>query len=338
MVFLDAESRYSAPMSLGVLTREITKPVPLRLASGIVNPDAIGFSRAPLHQAAGRETGQDRRRDHWLVSTPTHILMIATGRDQRGVQQRLWVLDRATRAHIEIAPTRPRDAMGSLPQGPETGPIRVHSLDLDISIDEVPGGTRLRVYGSRVQLDLRVGRPLNQQSLGTVVSHDNRSFDYVLSDLARPVSGRLAIDGRWEALAPESTWAVHNYSHGCHRRDLEEVRAEATGIGILASDSSVHRLGIRLGAGSGFLVDGVLAYDASTAQSERLEDGRIRLHGPRFELSFTPLSDAPADARGERRANVGLFAGWIEQEPGARFTVSGLTGWLSLPDAPTTTR
>lgn len=318
-------------MSLGVLTREITKPVPLRLASGIVNPDAIGFSRAPLHQAAGRETGQDRRRDHWLISTPTHILMIATGRDQRGVHQRLWVLDRVTGSRIEVAPTRPKDAMGSLPQGPETGPIRVHSLDLDISIDEVPGGTRVRVYGGRVQLDLRVGRPLIQESLGTVVSRDNRSFDYVLSDLARPVTGRVAIDGTWEALAPESTWAVHNYSHGCHRRDLDEVRAEATGVGVLAADASAHRLGIRLGAGSGFLVDGVLAYDPTAIQTERHENGTIRLYGPRCDLLFTPLSDAPADARGERRTHVGLFAGWVEQAPGSRLTVSALTGWLSLP-------
>lgn len=325
-------------MNLGVLTREITKPVPLRLASGNVNPDAIGFSRAPLHQAAGRETGQDRRRDHWLVSTPTHILIISTGRDQRGVQQRLWVLDRATQAHIEIAPTRPKDAMGSLPQSPETGPIRVHSLNLDISIDEVPGGTRLRVYGGRVQLDLWVGRPLIQQSLSTVVSHDNRAFDYVLSDLTRPVTGRLAIDGSWEDLAPESTWAVHNYSHGCHRRERDEVRAEAIGIGVLESDSSVHRLGIRLGAGSGLLVDGVLAYDAAAAQTEHLENGAIRLFGPHFDLRFTALSDAPADARGERRSRVGLFAGWIEQAPGTRLTVSALTGWLSLPGTPDTSR
>ncbi|RLP72677.1 DUF2804 family protein [Mycetocola tolaasinivorans] len=337
-------------MTIGVLNHEITAPVRLRLDSGAVNPAAIGFSRASLHHSGGGADAQSRRGEYWLLTSPTHVIQLATDQDRRGVQQRLWALDRATGTRVEIFSTRSRATTGTLPSEPESGPIRVHSLRLDISIDEVPGGTRVRVYGERVQIDVRVGRApardgqagslaTHDDRLGTVIAHDDRSFDYTLSDLARPVSGRVAIDGVWGTLDPTTAWALHDFSRGCRRSGPALVRGGVVGITTAEGSGATHRLGLRFGAGLGILVDGSLAFDPAGVSIEALPEGRTRVYAAGADLTFTPFENAapadtpatgPASASGHHR--VGNFTGWVDSGHG-RLSVQALTGWLTLIDA-----
>ena len=76
--------------------REITEPVDLCRPDGRLNPDAVGWSRRPLHRANLRGWGRAKRWEHWGVVTPTHILgLVASSLDYAGVQS-LYLLDRST--------------------------------------------------------------------------------------------------------------------------------------------------------------------------------------------------------------------------------------------------
>jgi hypothetical protein len=38
---------------MAIDAREITEPIDLQLPSGVLNPDAVGWTRAPLHRTGG---------------------------------------------------------------------------------------------------------------------------------------------------------------------------------------------------------------------------------------------------------------------------------------------
>ena len=56
--------------------REITHPVTLCRADGTLNPQAVGWSRVPLHDCTLNGWGRNKRWDYWCVTadTPTSII------------------------------------------------------------------------------------------------------------------------------------------------------------------------------------------------------------------------------------------------------------------------
>ena len=73
--------------------REITEPVDLCLPSGRLRPDAVGWSRRPLHHANLRGWGRNKRWEYWGIVTPTHVVgLVASSLDYAGVHS-LYVLD-----------------------------------------------------------------------------------------------------------------------------------------------------------------------------------------------------------------------------------------------------
>src|SRR3546814_11473380 len=58
------------------MPRELTEPADLCLPEGRLNPDAVGWSRTPLHTAHLRGWGRNKRWEYWGIVTPTHIVAV----------------------------------------------------------------------------------------------------------------------------------------------------------------------------------------------------------------------------------------------------------------------
>ena len=56
------------------MEREITEPVDLCLPDGRLNPDAVGWTRTPLHRTNLRGWGRAKRWEYWNVQTPEWTL------------------------------------------------------------------------------------------------------------------------------------------------------------------------------------------------------------------------------------------------------------------------
>ncbi len=81
---------------MGTHEREITEPVDLCLPDGRLNPDAVGWTRRPLHRSNLRGWGRVKRWEYWGIVTPRHIIgLVASSLDYAGVHG-VWVLDRET--------------------------------------------------------------------------------------------------------------------------------------------------------------------------------------------------------------------------------------------------
>src|SRR3546814_1790527 len=93
-------SDWSSDVCSSDLPRELTEPADLCRPEGRLNPDAVGWSRTPLHTANLRGWGRNKRWEYWGIVTPTHIVgVVVSSLDYAGVHS-LYVLDRATRREL----------------------------------------------------------------------------------------------------------------------------------------------------------------------------------------------------------------------------------------------
>lgn len=83
--------------------REITSRVDLCLPDGRLNPDAVGWTRQPLHRANLRGWGRNKRFEYWCVTTPTHLVAVNVSHADYRVTYAAFFLDFATDRTVQIA-------------------------------------------------------------------------------------------------------------------------------------------------------------------------------------------------------------------------------------------
>ncbi|ACQ79847.1 glycoside hydrolase family 2 sugar binding [Beutenbergia cavernae DSM 12333] len=328
---------------VAVSEREITERVSLTRPDGRLNPDAVGWTRTPLHDTDGIGRGlvgrgRNKRWEYWAVTTPTHVIALVTSDIDYAAVHGIWLLDRATGeavAHDAIG-VGPRSA--SLPGTLGAGRVRSRTGAVKIAVDEVPGGTRLRAIGARVRVDVTAHRPEGHESLGVVVPWTDRLFQYTVKDVARPASGTVWIDGVAADVPASESWATLDHGRG----RWPYAVSWNWGAGSGRTDGRV--IGIQVGGrwtdGTGsvenaLVVDGRLSkiseelvWDYDTADWM----APWRIHGERVDLTFTPfhLKRSVTDLRvfsSRTHQCFGHWSGRVRDDDGAWVRVADVVGW-----------
>ncbi len=305
--------------------REITQPVDLCLPDGRLNPDAVGWSRTPLHRANLRGWGRAKRWEYWGVVTPRLCLgVVASSLDYAGVCS-VWVLDRETGrtwSHEEVPPL----GRGVSLPGSVGGRALVEAGKLRIELE----ADRVRVSAPAIEVDLAVGA--GGECLGVVVPWSSRRFQYTVKDVSRPVTGRVVLDGT--AYDVTGGWAVLDHGRGKWPYSITwnwaAGSSERVGITVggkwtdgtgstenaLFVDGRAHKIGDEL----------VWEYDRSDWRR------RWRIHGPRLDATLTPFHER-ADhtflgvVANETHQCFGHWSGWASTDDGERVSLDGLVGW-----------
>ena len=200
--------------------REITDEVDLCLPNGHLNPNAVGWSRQPLHRPNLRGWGRSKRWEYWGIVTPTHVVgLTVSSLDYAGVQS-VYVLDRETGKEIVREAVVPLARGVVLPERAGTGSAHAEADGLTIDFDEVPGGTRLRARSAEIDIDLLASRPLGHECLAVVVPWSTRRFQYTVKDVGRPASGRISVGAVSHVVTADSSFAVLDHGRG-HVFELE---------------------------------------------------------------------------------------------------------------------
>lgn len=137
--------------------REITAPVELVRPDGRLNPDAVGWSRRPLHDTSGvkrglRGLGRNKRWEYWLVTTPEVLVSLTLSDiDYAGVHT-VWAYERATGRRVDESAVVPFAWHTDLPGSLGAGVAEAGSRGLAGRIEETAGGTRLRARAEGVRL------------------------------------------------------------------------------------------------------------------------------------------------------------------------------------------
>lgn len=330
-------------MSKIVTEREITEAVSLCLPNGKLNPDAIGWTRTPLHDTSGIGAGhvawgRNKRWEYWAVTTPSHILSLTVSSLDYAAVHAILVYERASGRVIDRSTVSPFSTSATLPPSLTEGPARARTRDLTIDIDEVAGGTRLRGSTTGVKFEVNAERPQGHEALAVVVPWSERRFQYTVKDVARPASGWLEVDGIRVEIPVGESWAVLDHGRGRWPYRVTWNWGAASGT----QDGQV--IGLQIGGQwtngtnsteNALVIDGRLhkiseELDWTYDESDWLSPWRIS--GSLVELRFEPFWDRVSHTEllilGSRGHQCfGHYTGWVEISEGKRVEITGLLGW-----------
>ena len=330
--------------------REIVAPVDLCRPDGRLDPQAVGWTRHPVHRTAlpplaGRSVlrgwGRSKRWEYWAVVTPTHVVALTVSDLDYAAQHQVWVLDRETGVEVDTVAVVPFARGAVLPASLGDGPTRGFARHLAIAFDPTEGGTRLRARTDRVSVDVVAARPPGHESLGVVVPWSDRLFQYTVKDVARPASGTVVVDGVEHPVPADGSWAVLDLGRGRWPYSMRWNWGAGSGI----VDGRV--IGVQVGGawtdGTGstenaLLVDGrlhkigadlVWAYDrADWLAPWRVHDADRTL----VDLTFTPFHERVARTNlvvvaSQTHQCFGTWSGTMTDDTGTPVRVDGAVGW-----------
>lgn len=310
------------------MERELTTAVSLTDGRGLLNRDAVGWSRTPLVNTDGiaarrggvrgrRSWGRNKRWEYWNVMTPTHIIALTVSNIDYACVNEIWVFTRSTEEEVSKVALRIPARGVKLPGTLGHGKVRATGGGVELAVDEVPGGTRLRGRVTdpemlEVRFDVVAAKPEGHEGLAVVVPWSDRLFQYTVKDVARPARGTLQI-GSHTYDVPEGSWAVLDHGRGRWPYDITWNWGAGSGV------SAGHTFGIQVG---GKWTDGT----GSTENSMTI-DGRLhkisaeltweydlenilspwRIFGGGLDAVFTPFYNKTS------RMNLGVLAGNTDQ-------------------------
>jgi hypothetical protein len=328
--------------------RELTEPVDLCLADGTkVNPDALGWSRRPLHRAnLDGFVGRNKRWDYWAVLAGDLLVSwVYADIDHFGLADVWW-------AHIPTGATGGAGvitdaAAVELPERPGTAPLAVEQDSFRLTIEDCDDATKVKARwtesdGRPGTLDVLVSLPPGHESLNVVIPWDDETFNFTSKHQARPAVGHLRVgDQQWQiGGAGEQAWGVLDVGRG---RWPQRIRWNWGGG---AGQVGEHVVGLQLGAkwteGSGFtenglIVDGRLSkigrelaweYD----WDEPMAPWRITDPAGQIEVVLHPRFDkhtqtGAGELSSETHQVFGTFSGRVRTDEGLELAFDDLQGF-----------
>lgn len=324
------------------MEHELTGPVSLTLPNGRLNPDAVGWATQPIVDTSGigHGLGRNKRWEYWNVATPAHLIGITVSHIDYACVHEVWVYDRVTTKthHRALTVIPPRGAV--LAPVLEQGRSMARAKNLAIDIDEVAGGTRLRVEIEGVSLDVIAELPEGHERLAVVVPWSEKQFQYTVKDVARPARGSLTIDGVAHEIGGDAgeAWAVLDHGRGKWPYDI------AWNWGAGSGRSGGRVIGLQVGAkwteGSGvsenaFFVDGQMHKIHGETNWQYDESNWLapwRVTGGGLDATLVPLTNKVTRTdlvvlQSHTDQCFGLWHGTFETADGDRIEFEGLIGW-----------
>lgn len=326
------------------LERELVAPVPLCRPDGTLNPDAVGWSRRPLHDCAIARWGRRKRWHYWAVTDGRRLVSAtAASLDVAGLGA-VYLVD------FEQDRMREQTVLSPLGRGC-TLPDRVHAAAgfvrgrFRIAFDPEGDGMRLRVEGAvldgePVEADLHVLTPPGHETLTVVVPWDARRFQLTSKHVALPARGTVRVGDRTLQFDAADTFAtldygrgvwpyrtVWNWGAGAGRVDGRTIGVQLGGQWTDATGSTENAL----------VVDGRLtkiSHDLVWAYDRRawLRPWRVTAPDGSVDLCFTPQFERVATVnalvvRSEVHQCFGRWKGTVRAADGEAVRVDGCFGW-----------
>jgi hypothetical protein len=176
---------------------EITQPVLLCGPDGLLNREAVGWSRYPLHTCNLQPSlARKKKWNYWAV-TSNELFFSATIADVERLQLGgAYLFDRRTKRHIDKAVVRAPGTI-TIPETP-AGDMVIEHPDMRVSLTDEGSGTRIRVEasdfgGSPLEADILVQRPAGHETLNVVIPWTDDQFQFTSKQNTLPTSGTVRL-------------------------------------------------------------------------------------------------------------------------------------------------
>lgn len=317
--------------------REITRPVDLARGRRL-NPEAVGWSRAPVHRTRIAGWGRTKRWEYWGIVTDRFVVGLTVAGLDYLANCAVYVLDRRTGEETTRSGIRPlhRPRFGDDPgDGTLRAAAGVGAGRVGIEVDDDEGRTSIRAQARGLQVSLEVTRP-GHDSLAVVVPWSERRFQYTLKDHANPVTGTVTLDGATHELG--TGWAVLDRGRGRWR--YATTWNWGAGSGLVDGSTRAIQVGGKWTDGTGSTENGILVDGRMHKLGEDLRwsydltdpAGAWRVRGERLDATLTPfhlrrdITELGVLAVKTHQA-FGVWHGTGVLDDGSQVSLDGLVGW-----------
>jgi hypothetical protein len=332
--------------------REITSPVALCGADGLLNRSGIAWSRHPLHRCnLPASLARKKKWNYWAVTSGDVLFSVTIADIDRVQVGGAYLFDRRTLRHIDKGIAR---APGTIVM-PETvaGDIELEHAAMRVSLTDEGAGTRIRVAaddfgGASLEADILVERPAGHETLNVVIPWSDVQFQFTSKQNTLPATGSVRMgDERWEFSAP-SSYGCLDYGRGVWPEHTVWNWGAASGV------QNGRVVGLNLGGqwtdGTGMTENGLCIDGRLTKISEdlifeydtaaRMQPWRVRTAATdRIDLVFKPEFERVSES-GRRDSYYtsahqmfGCYTGRITPDEVGPIEVRDFFGWIEDHDA-----
>jgi hypothetical protein len=326
---------------------ELEHPVDLCNVSGHLSPDAVGWSRWPLHRCnlSGHRL-RKKRWNYWCVQTEKYFLAAGVADLEYAATAFVYLVDIRRKTVVERSVVSPLgrgltlgEHVRSFAQFQSRRMTFSESHDenvvsLLVTCDDFDGDARLSAA-------MRIVYPEPFDTLGVVVPMDHKHFQYTSKHVAVPVAGRVRIGRNEIPFEGVDAFATLDFGRGVWPRRTAWNWGAASGY---VDDSNV---GINIGGkwtdGTGATENAVFVDGRLVKIAEDLEwtydagdfkkPWRVRapLSGD-LDLLFEPIVERVAHSDAifvKSRVNqvFGIWSGTVRGERGETIEIPYLFGW-----------
>ncbi|MFF5994127.1 DUF2804 domain-containing protein [Lysinibacillus sp. KU-BSD001] len=316
--------------------REILLPTLLCDKKGNLNPEAIGYARKPIIDCnLSGHFMRKKKWNYWCVYGEDILFSATISHLDYAAVCFVYFLEYETQRYVEKTIVIPLGTKVKMPtQVLET--VSYGNSELHIRISYFNGDTHLSVTcpnfdGERLQAELTIHHPADDDSLNVVIPWNRQLFQFTAKHHTLPTTGIVKIGERRYTFNEEESYAVLDFGRGVWPR-------EATwNWGMASQKMRGRRIGLNFGGkwtdGTGMtenavFVDGVMTkihedvlfyYDPTNFMKPWTITSKF---SDTVNLTFTPFFErvAKTDAkliRSEVHQLVGYYNGYVQLENGA---------------------
>src|SRR6266542_317234 len=330
---------------------QLTAPVLLCGTDGLLNRQAVGWSRHPLHTCNLPPSLQRKKKWNYWAVTSNDLLFSATIADIDTFQLGgAYMFDRQTRRHIEKTVLQPPNTI-EIPEA-VSGDMIIDHPEMRVALTDEGAGTRIRVEaadfgGKPLEADIVVERPEGHETLIVVIPWTEVQFQYTSKQNTLPASGYARLgDERLDFGTP--AFGCLDYGRGVWPEHTTWNWGSASGV------QGGRTVGLNLGGqwtdGTGMTENGICVDGRLTKISEDLvfeyngadimKPSRVRTAATeRIDLLFEPEFERASES-GRRdgyfagaHQMFGRYSGRISSDVDGSIEVSELFGWIEEHEA-----
>jgi len=323
---------------------ELTEPVDMCLPGGRLNPDAVGWSRYPLHHCnLSGSPLRKKRWNYWAIAADQFLFSATLSDiDYLGLAF-AYFLDFETKEFRELTVTRP------FGRGIELGSY-VNSdtcfddSSLKMAFTNKDSFTAIQVespdfQGEKLTADLRVYTPPGHQTLNVTIPWSNRRFQFTSKQNTLPVEGTVKIGDKEYRV--DGGYGCLDFGRGIWPYSISWNWASTSG------KSGDHLVGLNFGAGwtegtgmneNGICIDGRLSKISEDLiftfdPADYMKPWKIHTAcSDRVSVTLTPFYERVAGTnalilKSEMHQLIGYFSGKVKDDEGNTYTLDNLTGW-----------